>query len=260
MVGDYNPVAYDWLAYHYNFAGYPSLFFDGGDQVAVGAYADSALNVDWYTPLVESVAARVVYPLNVIVSVDTSNAVADEFLFHVRIGNGVAVNMAPSNAATPTGPTSVTVGTSNDFTVSATDPDGDGLYFMLDWGDGEITEWLGPFESGLGHQFSHSWATTGVYNVSVRTKDWYEEVTDWSSPLSVAAGCCMTPTVGDVDQSGAVDITDISVLIDNQFLTLTPLGCEDEGDVDYSGTVDITDLSVLIDNQFLTLTPLGPCP
>jgi len=73
-------------------------------------------------------------------------------------------------------------------------------------------------------------------------------------------GCCLPPTVGDVDQSGGVDITDISVLIDNQFLTLTPLVCEDEGDVDFSGVVDITDLSILIDNQFLTLTPLPPCP
>jgi len=74
------------------------------------------------------------------------------------------------------------------------------------------------------------------------------------------AGCCIPPTVGDIDQSGGVDITDISVLIDNQFLTLTPLICEEEGDVDFSGTVDITDLSLLIDNQFLTLTPLPPCP
>lgn len=77
---------------------------------------------------------------------------------------------------------------------------------------------------------------------------------------SLAMGCCLPPTVGDCDQSGAVDITDVSVLIDNQFLTLTPLVCDDEGDVDFSGVVDITDLSVLIDNQFLTLTPLPPCP
>ncbi|MCP4548530.1 MAG: hypothetical protein GY835_18900, partial [bacterium] len=34
----------------------------------------------------------------------------------------------------------------------------------------------------------------------------------------VCDGCCLPPTVGDVDQSGGVDITDISVLIDNQFL------------------------------------------
>jgi len=77
---------------------------------------------------------------------------------------------------------------------------------------------------------------------------------------SLVMGCCLPPTVGDIDLSGAVDITDISVLIDNQFLTLTPLVCDDEGDVDFSGVCDITDLSILIDNQFLTLTPLPPCP
>ncbi len=72
--------------------------------------------------------------------------------------------------------------------------------------------------------------------------------------------CCLPPTVGDLDQSGAVDITDIQVLVDNQFLSLTPLSCPQEGDMDFSGAVDITDLSILIDNQFLTLTPLPPCP
>jgi len=78
--------------------------------------------------------------------------------------------------------------------------------------------------------------------------------------ITGSATCCIPPTVGDVDQSGAVDITDISVLIDNQFLSLLPLYCFDEGDMDFSGAVDITDLSIIIDNQFLTLTPLPPCP
>lgn len=260
MVGDVNATAYDWLDVHYNFAGYPSLFFDGGLEVAVGAYPDSTNNVNWYTPIVEAVASRTVQPLNLVVSVDTSNAAADEFLFHVRVGNGVSVNSPPSNAASPAGPTSVAVGATADYTTSAVDPDGDGVYFQWDWGDGEITPWLGPFDQGVDHQFSHAWPTSGAYDISVRTKDWYEEVTDWTTPMTVNAGCCLPPTVGDVDQSGAVDITDISVLIDNQFLTLTPLVCEKEGDVDYSGVVDITDLSVLIDNQFLTLTPLGACP
>ncbi len=76
----------------------------------------------------------------------------------------------------------------------------------------------------------------------------------------LSMGCCFPPSVGDCDQSGGVDITDITVLIDNQFLSLTPLVCESEGDVDFSGVVDITDLSVLIDNQFLTLAPLPACP
>jgi len=78
--------------------------------------------------------------------------------------------------------------------------------------------------------------------------------------VSATSGCCIPPTVGDVNQSGEVDITDLQVMIDNQFLTLTPLVCEAEGDTDLSGQVDITDLQVLIDNQFLTLKPLPPCP
>ncbi len=78
--------------------------------------------------------------------------------------------------------------------------------------------------------------------------------------LDVEENCCIPPTVGDADQSGAVDITDVSILVDNQFLTLTPLVCSEEGDIDFSGVVDITDLSLLIDNQFLTLTPLPSCP
>ncbi len=73
-------------------------------------------------------------------------------------------------------------------------------------------------------------------------------------------GCCAPPSPGDVDISGSVDISDIAMLIDNQFLTLTPLVCEDEGDIDLNGTVDINDIAILIDNQFLTLSPLPPCP
>lgn len=63
---------------------------------------------------------------------------------------------------------------------------------------------------------------------------------------------------GDLDDNGIIDITDLSIMIDNQFLTLTPLLPPPErGDVDCSGgDVDITDLSVLIDNQFLSLAPL----
>jgi hypothetical protein len=82
----------------------------------------------------------------------------------------------------------------------------------------------------------------------------------WQNFVTAWEDCCIPPTVSDVNQSGSVDITDISVMIDHQFLTLTPLVCEEEGDVDFSGEVDITDLSVMIDNQFLTLTPLLPCP
>ncbi len=76
----------------------------------------------------------------------------------------------------------------------------------------------------------------------------------------VGGTCCIAPSVGDVNQSGDVDITDIQVMIDHQFLTLTPLVCIDEGDINFNLEVDITDLQIMIDSQFLTLTPMPPCP
>jgi hypothetical protein len=91
-------------------------------------------------------------------------------------------------------------------------------------------------------------------------RQWYLDYLRKPVDPQCSPGCCLPPTVGDCDQSGGVDITDVQVLVDNQFLTLTPLVCEAEGDMDYNGGVDITDLQILIDNQFLTLTPLGPCP
>ncbi len=80
--------------------------------------------------------------------------------------------------------------------------------------------------------------------------------------------CCTGTTVGDIDQSGDVDISDIQLLIDNQFLTLTPLQCDEEGNINYPDSgyettdslIDITDLQLLIDSQFLSLAPLPPCP
>jgi hypothetical protein len=55
---------------------------------------------------------------------------------------------------------------------------------------------------------------------------------------------------------------DLTVMIDNLFITLTPLICPEAGNVDLStdGLVTMGDLTVMIDNLFITLTPLPPCP
>jgi len=50
---------------------------------------------------------------------------------------------------------------------------------------------------------------------------------------------------------GSTDITDLSVLIDNQFLTLTPLPCWGEADMDGNYDVDITDLMMLVEANFM---------
>lgn len=128
----------------------------------------------------------------------------------------------------------------------------------LDPGYGPIASLYFTDSGSTGGTNPIAFGSIGPYNRKFVTYEGEYQPDTLNGSLSI--GCCMPPSVGDCDQSGAVDITDVSVLIDNQFLTLTPLTCEAEGDVDFSGIVDITDLSVLIDNQFLSLSPLPSCP
>jgi hypothetical protein len=77
---------------------------------------------------------------------------------------------------------------------------------------------------------------------------------------TVLADCCIPTSVGDVNQSGDCDITDIQVMIDHQFLSLIPLVCVEEGDINFNLEVDITDLQIMVDYQFISLTAFPPCP
>ncbi len=78
----------------------------------------------------------------------------------------------------------------------------------------------------------------------------------WPSPPS---NCCTSPTRGDADASGSVDISDLSIFVDFLFYGLGfPADCFQEEDVDASGAIDISDLQVLIDFLFSGVH-LPPC-
>jgi hypothetical protein len=74
---------------------------------------------------------------------------------------------------------------------------------------------------------------------------------------------CCVGSLGNVDCSAdqLVTMGDLTVMIDNLFITLTPLCCSPEANVDISsdGRITMGDLTVLIDHLFITLTPLPEC-
>ncbi|MBI5266313.1 MAG: thrombospondin type 3 repeat-containing protein, partial [candidate division Zixibacteria bacterium] len=78
----------------------------------------------------------------------------------------------------------------------------------------------------------------------------------------VGDACCCVAATGNVDcdPGDNVDISDLSALIDNLFISFTPLCCPNEANTDGSGGTDISDLSALIDNLFISFTPLKNCP
>ena len=88
----------------------------------------------------------------------------------------------------PTGPDGVTSGKINreyTYTASTTDLDDDQIYYVFNWGDGSISEWLGPYNSGDTIHESHTWNSWGRYPVKVKCKDTYDVEGDWSDPLIV---------------------------------------------------------------------------
>jgi len=80
-------------------------------------------------------------------------------------------NTAPNKPSTPTGPTSGRSGISYSYSSTTTDPDGDNIYYLFDWGDGTTSGWIGPYSSGSGVTAPHTWANKGSFPIKVKAKD-----------------------------------------------------------------------------------------
>lgn len=57
------------------------------------------------------------------------------------------------------------------YNFTAIDPDGDDIYYYIDWGDGNSTGWIGPYSSGEKIVKNHSWNQRGIYIVQAAAKD-----------------------------------------------------------------------------------------
>jgi predicted acyl esterase len=57
------------------------------------------------------------------------------------------------------------------FNIVSNDPEEDDIFYYIDWGDGEVEEWIGPFNSGEEATFTHIWTDTNKYIISARAKD-----------------------------------------------------------------------------------------
>jgi len=84
-----------------------------------------------------------------------------------------------------TGPISGIADKENIFYFSATDPDDDNLFYYIEWGDGQVEDWIGPYDSDKEVTVSHSWNEKGNYNIRAKVKDVHGVESDWSEPLII---------------------------------------------------------------------------
>jgi hypothetical protein len=94
-------------------------------------------------------------------------------------------NTAPIKPDPPVGPAEVGKEKSITYTATTTDPEGHKILYKFDWGDGSDSGWVGPFDSNTEGSATHKWDSKGNYEIKVRAKDEYGEITDWSEPISI---------------------------------------------------------------------------
>ena len=87
----------------------------------------------------------------------------------------------------------------------------------------------------------------------------------WGGPycFTIVAGGCCVGRAGNVngDASDAVDISDLTMLVNHLFVTFAPLPCPAEANTngDTGCAVDISDLTRLVNHLFVTFDPLASC-
>ena len=97
----------------------------------------------------------------------------------------IARESTPPSKPIITGPSSGKPGIEYTFNATASDPDGDQIYYMFDWGDGSYSNWLGHYNSGSTIQAKHSWDNQGTYEVRVKAKDIHGVIGPWSDPIPI---------------------------------------------------------------------------
>jgi len=93
-------------------------------------------------------------------------------------------NSPPNKPNKPTGPASGKPGTVYTYSTSTTDPNGDQVYYLWDWGDGSQSNWLGPYNSGVTVSTTHTWGK-GSYSIKVKAKDSKGAESNWSDPFTI---------------------------------------------------------------------------
>ena len=97
----------------------------------------------------------------------------------------IDANHPPEIPSRPTGPTSGNTGNTYTYRSITADPEGNKIYYLFDWGDGNNSGWIGPFESGETGEASYIWKEDGNYEIKVKARDDWGLESEWSEHLTI---------------------------------------------------------------------------
>jgi hypothetical protein len=96
-----------------------------------------------------------------------------------------AGNSPPFKPTVLDGPPKAGKGIPLEFSTVAPDPEGDNVSYQWDWGDGNVSDWFGPYEFGERTSATHEWADNGSYDIKVRARDDSGKLSGWSKVYNV---------------------------------------------------------------------------
>lgn len=69
------------------------------------------------------------------------------------------------------GANKVKKGVDSTYEFTSNDPDGDDLYYYVEWGDGSNTSWIGPYTAGKLINLNHKWDEKNSFQIKAKVKD-----------------------------------------------------------------------------------------
>jgi hypothetical protein len=98
----------------------------------------------------------------------------------------VILNKPPLKPNKPAGLTKGITNTSLTFSTNTSDQEGNQVFYMWDWGDGNQSIWMGPYESDEIVNASWIWTEEKIYEIKVKAKDSRDYESEWSDSLNIS--------------------------------------------------------------------------
>jgi len=178
IAGSYHKKLYAWHDNATNVTGWPKIIGDGVDSTA-------AINDIDNDGLVEVVVAGddgKIYVWDMPGIYNSSNMEWPLFQYdsyHTGCYRRETGSNQPPAEPTITGSVKGKIKVATEYNFTTIDPEGDEVYYFIDWGDTSNSGWIGPFPSGDAVSQSHTWSKKGTYEIKAKAKDSYGTESDW---------------------------------------------------------------------------------
>jgi hypothetical protein len=84
------------------------------------------------------------------------------------------------------------------FSFISIDPLGFDLFYYIEWGDGNTSEWIGPYPSNVSINVSHYWENQGNYTIRAKCNNSNGSISNWSKEHNISIQPFVILEIGEI--------------------------------------------------------------